>query len=161
MDIRLPNRIVLVGCIGAAFQHLKGQGCSLTGLRCSGSVAYLIGGELTHLVHLTVVRVFVRYRQHFVLVQSTLERYITQSTVKRIFAGGQQPCRLDLLIVYTAGQGVSVEVPYITECYTRLVDLTEVRCVGLDIGIEVIGIVIRCGFPCAAPVKNRVIIGFT
>ena len=113
------------------------------------------------MVHLAVVRIFVGYCQHLVLVQGTLERDVTQGTIQRIFAGGQQTRGLDLLIVDTSGKGVTVEVPYDTKRDARLVDLTEVRRIGLDVGIEVIGIVIRCRLRRATPVENRVVVGFS
>ena len=84
----------------AAFQHLQYQRRSfLSGQRTVG--AYLVGRELTYLINLTAVRIFVCHSQHLVLVQTALQRYISQCAVQRIFRTAEQPRRLQFLIILT------------------------------------------------------------
>ena len=78
----------------ATLQHFQQQGVGcferLAGIR----------GELTHLIHLSRVGIFVCYRQHLILVQCRFQRDISQCGIQRIFAIAQQSCRLYFLIVF-------------------------------------------------------------
>ena len=64
--------MLLAGRIGAGLQHFKSQ--SIWGTQLFTSV----GGELTHLVHLAVIRIFERYSEDLVLVEGALERNISE-----------------------------------------------------------------------------------
>ena len=73
----------LIGCVGTGLDHLKSQS-----IGCTQFVA-TVGRELTDLIDLTVIGIFVSDRKYFVLIKGTLEGDVTQGTVKRIFAAGE------------------------------------------------------------------------
>ena len=92
---QVPRTFVLGdGGVVATLQHLQQQR-----IRCFQRLA-CIGGELTHLIHLSCVGIFVCNGQHFVLVQCCFQRDVSQGCVQRVLAIAQQSCRLYLLIIF-------------------------------------------------------------
>ena len=132
----------------ARFQHFQGQGIRSTQLFAS------IRRELTHLIDLTVIRIFVSHGEHLVLVKSRFKRDISECAIERIFAAVQQSCRLDLLEIHTAFHAVEA-----VQSHTRLVDPAEIRL--LDVRIEAVHLVIRSRFLVRAPVEVRVVARFS
>ena len=119
------------GCVGAGFQHLECQRIRRTQFFAT------IGRELTDLIDLTVVGIFVGNCQDFVLVQRTFQRYISQRGVQAVLAAGQQTCRLHFVEVRAALHAVQA-----LERRARLLDITEI---GLtNRAVEVVGVVVRC-----------------
>ena len=77
-----------------------------------------IAGELTHLVGLSAVGVFVGDRQHLVGLQRHLQRDVSQCGVHRVFRRVQESCALQLLVV-----GATRQVGLLVEHGRGLVDV--------------------------------------
>ena len=88
--------VISVRRVDTRLQHLQHQ------RRRRLQVFTRIRRELTDLIHLTAIRIFIRDRQDFVLVQRGLQGDKSQRAVQRIFAARQQPCRFNLLVLVTA-----------------------------------------------------------
>ena len=74
-------------------QHLQQQR-----IRCLQRLS-CICRELTHLIHLTAIRILICHRQHLILVQRSTQRNISQRRIQSIFATIQQTSRLHFLII--------------------------------------------------------------
>ena len=101
-------------CVRTRFQHFQRQ-C----IRCTQLFA-AVRRELTHLIDLTVVRIFVGHSQHLVLVERRFERYITQRSVQRIFATGKQTGRFHFLEIAATFHSVQS-----FECRAGLLQVAE------------------------------------
>ena len=93
---QIPSAFVLlVGRVIRTLQHFQNQR-----IRRFQRLA-TIRWELTHLIHLTAIRIFICHRQHLILIQGCTQRYITQCRIQRVLIATQQTSRLHFLIILT------------------------------------------------------------
>ena len=91
---QVPSTFILrTRCIVRALQHLQQQ--RIRRLKRLSSIRR----KLTHLIHLTAIRILIRHSQHLILIQRSTQRNISQCRIQCIFATIQQSSRLHFLII--------------------------------------------------------------
>ena len=113
----------------AALQHFYKQ--SLTGVSH-------IARELTHLVHLSLIRVFISHGEHLVGIERRVERNVAQRRIELVLRRRQQAGTLDFLIVAAALYAVGRQR---LKRRRHLAYLTRVGIFGFDFLHKVVGIV--------------------
>ena len=108
-----------------------------------------VGRELTHLIGLSAIGVFVGHSQHLVGLQSCLQRHIAQGRVHRIFARCQQAGRGQLLVVHTTHHRCAEAL----ELHGDLVDVARGR---VDVlhqrRVDIVGQIAGHRHACGVPV---------
>ena len=108
-------------------------------VECVLGVARHVGGELSHLIHLTVVGIFVGHGQHLVGLESSLQRDVAHRPVNGVFRRIQHAGALQFLVAGATFQSIVA-----VEHRGGLVNVSGIGIGGVQQRIELTGIV-GCG----------------